>query len=279
MVYKGYFEFMEVKEYKEEDYLTIFGVKKTFEIMLEIVDKSYKKEHQKGGRKDGATPRERLEITLKYLRQYLSQRYLAKEYNIGKSRVAPIIKWTTKLLIKDKNFSLPNKVENINDTSETRIVDATESRIDRPKEHQKEWYSGKKKMHTIKTQVEIGIKTMIIYSTRFAKGSVHDFKLFKETTCDYNPNTPLFIDMGYIGIEKIHKNSIIPIKSSKYHKLNNVERWYNREVSKARIAIEHVNAFLKKFKIVSTRFRNRRKNFKLYMSLICGIYNFEVASR
>ena len=50
----------------------------------------------------------------------------------------------------------------------------------------------------------------------FAKGSVHDFKLFKESSCDYNPSTPLFIDMGYIGIEKIHKNSIIPIKSSFY---------------------------------------------------------------
>lgn len=270
---------MEIKEYKDEDYLTIFGVKKTFEKMLEIVDKSYKHEHQKGGRKDGSTPQERLEITLKYLRQYVSQRYLANEYRIGKSRVAPIIRWTTKLLVKDKNFSLPNKVENINDTSEARIVDVTESRIDRPKEKQKEWYSGKKKMHTIKTQVEIGIKTLLIYSTAFAKGSVHDFKLFKESSCDYNPKIPLFIDMGYIGIEKNHKNSIIPIKSSKYHKLNDVERWYNSEVSKERIAIEHVNAFLKKFKIASTRFRNRRKNFKLYMSLICGIYNFETVNR
>lgn len=270
---------MKIKEYKEEDYLTIFGVKKTFEKMLEVVDKSYKEEHKKGGRKDGATPKERLEITLKYLRQYVSQRYLAKEYNIGKSRIAPIIKWTTKLLVKDKSFSLPNKAKNINDYSEPRIEDVTESRIDRPKKKQKEWYSGKKKMHTIKTQVEIGIKTMFIYSIAFAKGSVHDFKLFKECNCDYNPNVPLFIDLGYLGIEKIHKNSIIPIKSSKNHKLTKEEKWYNSEVSKNRIAVEHVNAYLKKFKIVSTRFRNKRKNFKLYMSLICGIYNFEVANK
>ena len=41
---------------------------------------------------------------------------------------------------------------------------------------------------------------------------------------------------------------------------------------------KHVNAFIKKFKITSTRYRNRRKNFKLYMSLICGIYNFETAN-
>ena len=70
---------MNVKEYKEEDYPVIFGVKKTFETMEKIVNNSYNEEHKSGGRKDGPTPRERLEITLKYLRQYVSQRYLAIE--------------------------------------------------------------------------------------------------------------------------------------------------------------------------------------------------------
>lgn len=95
---------------------------------------------------------------------------------------------------------------------------------------------------------------------------------------DYQLETTLFVDKGYRGINKIHANSIIPIKASKKHKLNKEEKWYNNEISKVRIAVEHVNAFLKKFKIASTRFRNRRKNFKLFMSLICGIYNFEKAN-
>ena len=82
----------------------------------------------------------------------------------------------------------------------------------------------------------------------------------------------------YIGITKIHFNSIIPIRASKKHKLSNEEKWYNNEISKIRISIEHVNAFIKKFKITSTRFKNRRKGFKLYMTLICGIYNFETAN-
>lgn len=154
----------------------------------------------------------------------------------------------------------------------------TESKIDRPKKNQKEWYSGKKKMHTIKTQVEIGATSLLIYSIRFAKGSTHDFKLFKDSAIDYNKNNYIFVDKGYIGINKIHNNSIVPIKASKNHKLTKNEKWYNNEISHTRIAIEHVNAFIKKFKIVSTRFRNRRKNFKLFMTLICGIYNFEIAN-
>ena len=215
---------------------------------------------------------------LKYLRQYTSQRYLAHEYNVAKSSIAPIIKWTTKILVKNCNFSLPNRVNNINDRSENRIIDATESKIDRPNKNQRKWYSGKKKQHTIKTQVEIGCKTLLIYSIRFALGSIHDFKLFKIAKNDYNEDNIILVDKGYIGINKIHSKSIIPIKGSKKHKLTKEEKWYNNEISKIRIAIEHVNAFLKKFKITSTRYRNRRKNFKLYMTLICDIYNFETAN-
>lgn len=268
---------MKTKEYNDEYYLTIYGVKKTFETMEIIVNNTYEKGHKKGGRKDGPTARERLEITLKYYRQYLSQRYLAYEYNVAKSCISPIIKWTTKVLVNDNNFSLPNKAENLNDNSEDRVFDVTESKIDRPKKNQEEWYSGKKKIHSIKTQVEIGTHTQIIYSLRFAKGSVHDFKLFKDSKIDYNKENAIFVDKGYMGIEKIHSNSLVPIRASKNHKLTEIEKWYNNEISKIRIAIEHVNAFIKKFKIVSTRFRNRRKNFKLYMTLIAGIYNFEIA--
>lgn len=100
----------------------------------------------------------------------------------------------------------------------------------------------------------------------------------KSSNVDYNNLNTLFVDKGYMGIEKIHFNSIIPIRASKKHQLTDVEKWYNNEISKVRIDIEHVNAFIKKFKITSTRYRNRRKNFKLYMTLICGIYNFETAN-
>lgn len=43
------------------------------------------------------------------------------------------------------------------------------------------------------------------------------------------------------------------------------------------IYIEHINAHIKKFKILSTRYRNKRKKHGLRMSLICGIYNYELA--
>lgn len=124
------------------------------------------------------------------------------------------------MLVCDNIFRLPNKIDNIYDKSEDRIIDATETKIDRPKKNQKEWYSGKKKQYTIKIQVEIGVDTLLIYSTFFAKGSVHDFQLFKNTKIDYEKDTTIFLDKGYVGIEKYHNKSIIPLKESKNHKLS-----------------------------------------------------------
>ena len=120
-------------------------MEKTFDTMVEMSEKQYEIDHQNGGRKDGAAPRERGKITLKYTRQYLSHRYLTIEYNFAKSCIWPIIKWTMKIIVSDGRFSLPNKVQNIYDISENRIYDVTETKIYRTKEIQEECYSGKKK--------------------------------------------------------------------------------------------------------------------------------------
>ena len=96
LVCKSYFCNMEVKEYKEEEYRVIFGVEKnTFEEMVSLAEKKYQKDHECGGRKDGLSPRKRVEITLKYTRQYLSQRYLALEYNVAYATVEKVVLRTT----------------------------------------------------------------------------------------------------------------------------------------------------------------------------------------
>lgn len=77
------------------------------------------------------------------------------------------------------------------------------------------------------------------------------------------------------GIIKYHKSSETPIKASKKHKLSKEEKIYNHFISKKRIYIEHINRYIKRFHILSSRYRNKRRNFGLRVSLICGIYNFQ----
>ncbi|MCI9236126.1 MAG: transposase family protein, partial [Anaerotruncus sp.] len=53
------------------------------------------------------------------------------------------------------------------------------------------------------------------------------------------------------------------------------ERKDNRKISRERIQVEHAIRFVKRFRILSERYRNRRHRFALCFSLIAGICNFD----
>jgi hypothetical protein len=54
----------------------------------------------------------------------------------------------------------------------------TESAIEKPKENQKSFYSGKQKEHTLKTEIIVDLKSQKIICLASGKGRVHDFRLF-----------------------------------------------------------------------------------------------------
>ncbi|PWF96276.1 transposase family protein [Spiroplasma poulsonii] len=140
----------------------------------------------------------------------------------------------------------------------------------------KQSYSGKKKKHTIKTQVIIEQETKKIIATSFSLGKKHDYALFKESKIPILKNTKLIVDSGYQGIQKNHNNVLIPTKKTKKNPLNKEQKQYNRLVSKMRIIIENIFAILKKFKIITEKYRNRRKRFGLRFNLIASIYNLQL---
>jgi transposase len=91
-----------------------------------------------------------------------------------------------------------------------------------------------------------------------------------------NKNKKIKFDAGYLGVDKIHANSEVPIKGSKLYPLKKWEIKYNHGLSKKRVKVEHVIGKIKFFRIISEKYRNRRNNYDLRMNLICGIYNFEL---
>jgi hypothetical protein len=85
-------------------------------------------------------------------------------------------------------------------------------------------------------------------------------------------------DSGYQGILRLHVSSETPKKKPKGGELTPEEKADNRRISRERILIENINAKIKVFKVVANKYRSRRNRFKLRMSLICGICNFELLS-
>jgi len=89
-------------------------------------------------------------------------------------------------------------------------------------------------------------------------------------------NTKILGDTGYMGIHKIHRNSDIPKKRSKLTPLTKYEKKSNHKLSSKRICVENVLCVLKRFKVISEKYRNRRKRFGLRFNLIAGVYNYEL---
>ncbi len=119
---------------------------------------------------------------------------------------------------------------------------------------------------------------MKIICLSFSNGKKHDFRLFKESKVHLKSETILETDTGYTGIKAIHKNSLLPKKRSKNNSLTKEEKKNNKSISKDRIYVEHTIRTIKRFHILSERYRNRRRRFSLRFSLVAGICNFELSN-
>ena len=123
----------------------------------------------------------------------------------------------------------------------------------------------------------INAKTKEIICVADDKGSVHNFTMYKNTIGFKVIYTiQIKADSGYQGILKFHNNSLTPIKKSKNKPLTDEDKSFNRTLSSERIFIENINAKIKVFRCLSSRYRNRRSRHLLRMSLICGFINFEL---
>jgi hypothetical protein len=168
------------------------------------------------------------------------------------------------------------------------IVDCTERTIQRPKDNpeegifQKDYYSGKKKHHTIKNQIIVSPQTkQILNVSNTVRGTIHDKKLFDSDPAILRapPGSIGMGDLGYAGVDKSvpHIKMVIPQKKPKGQELTESEKQNNKAISQIRVRVEHPFSYLKHFNILSNRYRGRVKNqqnLDLPIKTIAEIYNF-----
>ena len=274
-------EYSKARKLSANRFKRLTGVqKRTFKQMVELV-----KNEEKKKKKPGCPCKLRIEdqvlMTLQYLREYRTQYHIGTDWGVSESTVCRITQKIENILIRSGVFSLPGKKELRQKEIEEKVVamDVTESPIEKPKENQKNYYSGKQKEHTLKTQLIIDLKSKKIICLASGKGKVHDFKLFQNSGVRVGDLIKMIADKGYQGIAKIHKLSETPIKRKKGKKLSKEEKQYNRLLNRLRVVVEHVNRRLKIFRILSSTYRNRHRRFGLRANLIAGIYNYELETK
>jgi hypothetical protein len=173
-------------------------------------------------------------------------------------------------------------VEEFPDLAEI-IIDSTEQRRRRPvnRRRQKNVYSGKKHAHTIKTQITVSRRGRILHVSRSYPGRVHDKTVFdREKMLLYLPRkTRKRLDKGYDGVIKDNPgcNIILPYKRRRNSPpLTRGQKQANTIRAKERVMGENTIARLKKYPILSGKYRSNECSYNQHFRNIAALCNFRL---
>jgi len=239
------------------------------------------------GRKFKHMLKDRLLMLLVYYRLYITYALTGYLFSLDQGNVCRGIKMIEPLV--KKCIPLPEKIyrkiQRIKDLDELAeyypelkaFIDATEQEIPRPKNRRrrKSYYSGKKKRHTVKTQILVNKKGLIIHKTGHDKGRKHDYDIFKKKHPDIPNEVEVGGDSGYQGIKDDfpEMKSMIPRKKQKGKERRKEDRRFNKKFSKERAIVENTIGKMKKFGILGGEFRNSLNRYDTVTSIVSGLVN------
>lgn len=244
-----------------------------------------------GGRKPTLrTDRQKLFFILLYYKIYPTYRLAQVIYEFEYSNIFYWQKFLEKVLENTLGYelTLPTvKVSGLTMLFEVCpllrnfIVDATERRIQRPKDNKTQalYYSGKKKCHTVKNQILINPYNRKILSISAAVfGTIHDKKLLEEDGTIYRapPNSQGLGDLGYLGAREDNPllKFVTPLKKKAKIDLTEAEIATNKALSSVRVRVEHTFSYLKHFSILKNTYRGKDRRNNLFFKNIACLYNF-----
>lgn len=158
------------------------------------------------------------------------------------------------------------------------IIDGTERPIQRPKnkKHQKRYYSGKKKRHTVKNVVISDKRTKKIKAlSPTYEGKASDKRIADEAQYRFPARSKLWKDTGFQGYEPPGIRTYQPKKKPPKGELTAAEKANNVAISRVRVRVEHSLGGAKVFHIARDIYRNHRANYEdVLFETACGLHNF-----
>jgi len=227
------------------------------------------------GRKHALPLSDRLPMLLMYYRTYVTHAFLGFLFGVDDSAVGRNINPLGPLLAGI--FRIPERKVELQ-PDEIRELFSGRGRVAgrAPEKKQQAYYSGKKKRHTLKSQVVVNGQTRQVLCTHHGRGPMHDFALYQRSKVEPHESLEVLADSGYQGLAKLHAKSKTPRKKPRKAELTDEQKQSNRDRDDARVVVEHVIRRLKVFRILAERYRNRRLRFSLRFNLIAGLYNYEL---
>ena len=158
------------------------------------------------------------------------------------------------------------------------VIDTFEQRTHRPRRRQRAYYSGKKKAHTLKSQVGVDeVSGRFVDVSDSVPGPWADIKLLKRSRLLKRLPTGVggIGDLAYVGIADLHPAGLgaAPRRKPRGQDRPPEDRLYNRAFSRRRIIVEHAIGRLRRFRAVSHVNRHRRKGHAARVRAVAGLVN------
>jgi hypothetical protein len=156
------------------------------------------------------------------------------------------------------------------------VIDSFEQRTQRPKRRERAYYSGKKKAHTLKSQVTTDEESgRFVDVSDSVPGRWADITLLKKSRVlkRLPEGVGALGDLGYLGIRNLHPDGACPRKKPRGKTRPKRDVRYNRAFSRRRVVVEHSLCRLRRFRAVTDVNRHARKGHAARVRASAGLVN------
>jgi hypothetical protein len=241
--------------------------------------------------------RDHILLTVVWLRVYPTHEVLGYLFGVSDSTVSRLIKRVLPVLEAAGRDTMrmpdPGKKQRrtlddlVQDTPELVVViDSFEQRVQRPRDRDEAdgYYSGKKKQHTLKSQVAVDETTgQVVDVADSVRGPTADLTLLKQSQLldRLPPGVGGIGDLAYVGIDKLHPDGLgaAPRRKPRGKPRPAEDVAYNTAFSRRRIIVENTIGRMRRYQSVTQTDRNHRQLHTPRVVAIAGLVNRQIAHR
>jgi hypothetical protein len=250
-----------------------------------------------GGRHTDLAPRDQLLLPIIWLRQYPTNEVLGFLFGVSDSTASRVLSRIIPLLEaagKDTmRLPAPRRKRRkalstlLADTPELAvIIDTFEPRVQRTKDraHADTYDSGKKKQHTLKSQLAVDEHTSMICDVADSvPGPTADLTLLKHShLLERLPDGVGSIgDVAYVGIGALHPTGLgaTPRRKPRGKERPPEDMACNTACARRRITVEHMINRVRRYQCLSQTDRHHRHNHAPRVRAVAGLVNRPIRSR
>jgi hypothetical protein len=250
-----------------------------------------------GGRSPELNGRNQVLLTVIWLRVYPTHEVLGYLLGVSDSTVSRLIGRVLPMLEQAGRDTMrmpdPGKKRRrsldqlLDDTPELAVViDSFEQKIQRPKARDERdgFYSGKKKTHTLKSQVAVHEETgAIVDVSDSVPGPTADIKLLEQSgLLERLPEGVGGIgDLAYVGIDNLHPQGLgaSPRRKPRGQPRPLEDGVYNTAFSRRRIIVENTIGRLRRYQSLTQTDRQHRQHHRDRVCAVAGLVNRQIACR